>query len=283
MKLGKFNIEAIDTGIFALDAGPMFGVVPKALWQRRYHPGDENNRIPLAARPLLVQFDGKVVLIDTGNGNKFSEKQAKLYGIDLEKSSILSALKKQNVAAEQVTDIILTHLHFDHVGGATIFQGDRLVPTFPNAKYYIQKEQLNWAKNPSPKDAASFLPENIDPLIEHAQLEIIDGEGELFEGISLINSFGHTQAMQMVKIQSEGQSLYFLSDTVPTSAHLPLAFSMGYDNFPLKVIEEKKRLFPQIYEENAIIYFEHDAFLQAATLATSEKGFIIKDKVEITL
>jgi len=281
MNLGKFKVNAIETGIFGLDGGSMFGIVPKALWQRKYDRGDEQNRIPLAARPLLVQFDDRVLLIDTGNGNKFSDKFANLYNIDKEKSSILNALKLQNIEAGQVTDVILTHLHFDHSGGATIIQDDRAVPTFPNAKYYIQKEQLDWAKNPTEKDSASFIPDNYEPLIEHNQLEVIDGEGLLFDGISIITAFGHTQAMQMLRISNQDKTLYYLADTIPTAAHLPFSFSMGFDNFPLKVIDEKKNLLPQIYEERAILFFEHDAFLQAATIKSTEKGFAVNEKVEI--
>mgnify|MGYP000960074603 CR=1 FL=1 len=281
MNLGKFKINAIETGIFGLDGGSMFGIVPKALWQRKYHQGDELNRIPLAARPILVQFDNRVLLIDTGNGNKFNDKFANLYNLDKEKSSILNALKLQNIEAEQVTDVILTHLHFDHSGGATIIQDNQIVPTFPNAKYYVQKEQLAWAKNPTEKDSASFIPDNYEPLIEHNQIEIIDGEGELFYGISIIIAYGHTKAMQMVKISDSDKSLYYLADTIPTSAHLPFTFSMGFDNFPLKVINEKKHLLPQIYEEKAILFFEHDAFLQAATIKSTEKGFSVDEKIDI--
>jgi len=281
MNLGKFKVNAIETGIFGLDGGSMFGIVPKALWQRKYDRGDELNRIPLAARPLLVQFDDRVLLIDTGNGNKFNDKFANLYNIDKEKSSILNALKLHNIEAEQVTDVILTHLHFDHSGGATIIQNNRAVPTFPNAKYYIQKEQLDWAKNPTEKDSASFIPDNYQPLIEHNQLEVIDGEGVLFDGISIITAFGHTQAMQMLRISNQDKTLYYLADTIPTAAHLPFSFSMGFDNFPLKVIDEKKNLLPQIYEERAILFFEHDAFLQAATIKSTEKGFAVDEKFEI--
>lgn len=281
MNIGKFKIEAIETGLFGLDGGSMFGVVPKVLWQRKYHQGDEQNRIPLAARPLLVQFDNRVILIDTGNGNKFNDKFANLYNLDREKSSVLSSLKQHNIEAEQITDVILTHLHFDHSGGATIIQNNQIVPTFPNAKYYVQKKQLEWSKNPTEKDKASFIPENYEPLIEHNQLEIIDGEFELFKGILLMTAFGHTKAMQMVKIFDNDKSLYYLADTIPTSAHLPYSFSMGFDNFPLKVIEEKKKLLPQIYEENSILFFEHDAFLQAATLKSTEKGFSINENIEI--
>lgn len=279
MKLGKFNIRAVETGLFALDGGAMFGVAPKNLWAKKYHPGDEQNRIPLAARPLLVEYDDKKILIDTGNGTKYNEKLVNIYGFDLEKSEIENALKPLNISRNEITDVILTHLHFDHAGGSTMVKNGELIPSFPNAKYYVQKDNYQWSKNATEKDRASFMPDNYEPIISAGMIEFLDGDGELFPGINLINLYGHTKAMQLVKLSDGDESLLFLADLAPTNAHLNYAFSMGYDNFPLTTIEERKKLFSQAYEENTILFFEHDAFLQATKLKAKDKGFEAGERI----
>jgi glyoxylase-like metal-dependent hydrolase (beta-lactamase superfamily II) len=282
MKLGKFNIDIVDTGIFGLDGGSMFGVVPKAMWAKAYHPGDEMNRIPLSAQPMLVRWDNNIMLIDTGNGDKFNDKFAKIYSLDKERSSIVNALKQFDIKPEQVTHVILTHLHFDHVGGATIEVDGKIVPTFPNAKHYVQKEHLEWAKSPSEKDRASFIKDNYDPLISEGLLETVDGEGDLMPGISVYPVFGHTHAMQLVKLSDGNESLLYAADLMPTSAHIHVPFVMGYDNLPLKTIDEKKRFLPQAYEEKWTLVYEHDAFRQATKVISNERGFSAGETIEIT-
>lgn len=282
MKIGKFQIDLLDTGLFALDGGAMFGVVPKALWAKAYHAGDELNRIPLSARPLLLRFDGRNILIDTGNGTKNDEKFKKIYNIDSESSDIEKSLSKFDLKAEDIDSVILTHLHFDHCGGATKFSGNEIIPTFPKAKFYVQKKQLDWALNPTEKDRASFLKENYEPLIANGMLETIDGEGELMQGVSVLPVYGHTQAMQVVKLSSEGKTFLYCADVCPTSAHVNIPFVMGYDNNPLITIEEKKKILPQAYEEQWILVFEHDAFTQAGTVSANAKGFGFGEKVIIS-
>ena len=282
MKFGKFNIESVDTGIFGLDGGPMFGVVPKVLWSKAYHPGDELNRIPLAARPLLVSWDNKKVLIDTGNGDKMNDRLTKIYNIDKQKSSITYALSKFDIKPDDITDVVLTHLHFDHCGGAVSRIDDKLIPTFPNAKYYIQKDHLNWANNATEKDRASFLRENYISLLSDGNVEMLDGEGELFPGIETILAHGHTKAMQMIKIKQDNQSLLYCADLCPTSAHVPVPYVMGYDNFPLTCLEEKKKFMAQAYEEGWIIVYEHDAFKQASVINSGEKGFFAGEEIIIS-
>ncbi|HRP02765.1 MAG TPA: MBL fold metallo-hydrolase [Candidatus Kapabacteria bacterium] len=280
-KLGKFSIKSIDTCIFGLDGGAMFGVVPKNLWSKKYSSGDEQNRIPLAARPLLVEYDDKKILIDTGNGTKFPDKLAKIYNIDLEKSNIESALNSQGFNPDDISDVILTHLHFDHAGGSTKYVNNELVPVFKNAKYYVQKEHFDWAMNPTDKDRASFMKDDYLSLKSDGLLELIDGPGELFPGIELINIYGHTKALQMVKLQSAGQSLLYLADLCPTNAHLHYPFIMGYDNYPLTTLEERKKYLPIAYEENTILFFEHDAFIKAGKLKANDKGFELGEVIEI--
>ncbi len=282
MIIGKFKIDAVETGIFGLDGGAMFGIVPKALWSKVYHPGDELNRIPLSSRALLVRWDERILLIDVGNGTKMNEKFRSIYNIDIKKSSLDFALMPFGIKPEDVTDVILTHLHFDHAGGSTTIKNGKVAPTFPNAKYYLQKDQLKWAESPTDKDAASFIPDNYEPLIADGILETIDGEGEIYPGICVKPFFGHTRAMQVVRIHDAEQSLLYCADLIPTSAHVQAPFIMGYDNNPLTTLKEKKALLPRACEENWILVFEHDAFIQAARVAMNNKGFKCREKVEIT-
>jgi glyoxylase-like metal-dependent hydrolase (beta-lactamase superfamily II) len=283
MILGKFTIDAVETGSFALDGGAMFGIVPKPLWSKAYHPGDEMNRIPLAARLLLVRWDDHVLLIDVGNGTKMDEKFCNIYGIDREKSSAGYALRPFGLKAEDVTDVILTHLHFDHAGGATTKENGRVAPAFPNARYYLQKDHLDLAKSPSPKDAASFIPDNYLPLINEGLLETIEGEGEIYPGIVVKPLFGHTKAMQVVMIEGQGQNLLYCADLIPTAAHIHIPFIMAYDNDPLITLKEKESVLSQAYEENWLLVFEHDAFRQAAKIGLNNKGgFEYREKIELT-
>lgn len=282
MFFGNYQLDLLDTGIFALDGGAMFGVVPKALWGKAYHPGDELNRIPLAARPLLIRFDDRIILVDTGNGSKMPEKLRKIYNIDTTKSSINLALQRFGLKPTDITDVILTHLHFDHSGGAAEILNGKIQPAFPNAKYYVQKEHFDWAVKPTDKDKASFFPENYMPLSESGVLHLLDGPGELFKGISVLPVNGHTSSMQLVKITDGNESALFCADLIATSAHIPVPFVMGYDNNPLTTLEEKKKILPLAYEDRWTLIFEHDAFMQAGKVISTEKGFSLGEKITIT-
>ncbi|MFP4369656.1 MAG: MBL fold metallo-hydrolase [Candidatus Kapaibacterium sp.] len=283
MNLGKFKIDAVDTGIFGLDGGSMFGVVPKAIWKKAYDEGDSENRIPLAARLMLIRYDDKIILVDTGNGTKYDKKFQKIFDIDRDNSDINVGLKKFGLQREDITDVILTHLHFDHAGGATMPDSSgKPVPTFPNAKYYVQKDQLEWGKNPTLKDKGSFIKDDFMPLEADGMLETLDGDGDLFPGISMINVHGHTKAMQMVKVSDEGSSILYAADLCPTGTHIRLPFIMGYDNFPLTALEEKKKFWPQAADGNWIIFFEHDAKIQAGRIAYGKKDFELTEKIIIS-
>jgi len=276
MDIGKFELKAVETTIFGFDGGAMFGVVPKAIWSRSYNIGDEQNRIPLAARPLLVSFDNKKVLIDTGNGDKFDDKLSSIYSLNRQQSNIVNALEKLSIRADDITDVILTHLHFDHSGGATSIVNGEIVPTFPNAKYYVQKKQLDWAESPTEKDRASFMSENWECLLSNSMLQLIEGDGELFPGIDIIISNGHTKNMSLVKISDNGQSLVYCADLCPTSAHVGIPFSMGYDNFPVTVMAEKKKMFPKFYEKGTLLFFEHDAYHRAGRLIAHKDWYKVE-------
>jgi len=281
MKIGEYEIQAIDTGDFGLDGGAMFGVVPKNLWSKVYHPGDEQNRIPMAARCLLLTSAHKKILVDTGCGSKLSEKLQKIYNLDYSKHTLLDSLSAAGVQADEITDVILTHLHFDHAGGTTHLENGQAVPSFPNAKYYVQKDHLDWARNPTEKDRASFFKDNWEPMIGAGMMEILDGDGEIYKGVSVEQFHGHTKALQMLKIHDDTTTLIFPADVFPTSAHIPVPFVMGYDNFPLTAMDEKRALLPRIVEEKWIVCFEHDAFLPAARIIAAEKGYAVGERIDI--
>lgn len=282
LKIGKFQIDVVDTGSLALDGGAMFGVVPKALWQRAYSEADDANRIPMASRPLLVRWDNKIMLIDSGSGDKLGEKFENIYKIEHDKTAINKGLSKYGLNTSDITDFIYTHLHFDHSGGSTIIENGEAVPVFNNAKHYVQQSQYNWAMKPTMKDRASFMKENWEPVRASGSLEMLDGVGEIYKGIEVIPVDGHTNGMQMVKISDGGETLLFGADLTPTSAHISYPFIMGYDNFPLTTLAEKEKYFPIAYEDNWTIVFEHDAFAQAGKLGMNEKGVFVKEKFDIS-
>ena len=297
MHFGNLSLELLETGDFALDGGAMFGVVPRNLWEKAYHAPDEQNRIPMKASSLLIRgnFGGKdrVILVDAGNGNKFPPKIAQMYKIDNTHFRLESSLARFGLKPEEVTDVILTHLHFDHAGGTTSLDAQgNAYPNFPNARHYVQSEHLRWAQHPTEKDRASFFKENFEPLLARGLLERLDGDGTLWEGngskISLHCAYGHTKALQMVMIESskEGattkERLIFPSDLLPTSAHVAVPYVMAYDTFPLTTIEEKKSLLPRLYEEHWLVVYQHDSFVQASPIIASERGFVRGEGVTVT-
>lgn len=266
----------------------MFGVVPKNLWAKAYPHVDDQNRIAMAARSLLIRGDGRTIVVDAGCGRKMGEKLESIYALDNSLFTLEGELARRGVRPEDVTDFIYTHLHFDHAGGSTRADDfGTVVPTFPNARHYVQKDQLAWARNPTDKDRASFMPENWEPVVERGMLEELDGDGEIFPGIELRVVNGHTRAMQMVIVRddeaAEGASggVVYCADLMPTSAHISYPYIMGYDNFPLTTLEEKKSFIPESYERRLLLCFEHDAFTQAVRLAPARKGFEIVERVDL--
>ncbi len=270
MKIGKYEIHAIETGRFKLDGGAMFGIVPKTIWDK-LNPSDDRNRIELALRTLLIISDDRKILVDTGIGKKWEEKYIDIYGIDHTKYTLEDSLEKFGLKTSDITDVILTHLHFDHAGGATKLEDGILKPTFENATYYIQKRNLDLAMNPNEKDRASYLPENFMPLIEFNQLEIVDGEFEIFDGIELIVSNGHTFGQQLVKVSDGEKTIVYCGDLIPTSSHIPIPYVMAYDLQPLVTMEEKKKLLKKAVEEKWILFFEHDPYADCATVKMGKK------------
>lgn len=279
MKIGKFQIDLIHTGNLALDGGAMFGVVPKALWGKAYSKGDDLNRIPMTAKALLIRYEDKNILVDAGSGNKLDEKFKKIYAIDYAENSLEKSLNEVGVAPDEITDFIYTHLHFDHAGGSTKYEKDQVIPVFHNAKHYVQKEQFEWALKPSEKDRASFIADNYLPIRQEGMLELLEGRGEIFPGIELLPVYGHTKAMQMIKVTDGGKTILYPTDLSPTFAHVKLPFVMGYDNEPLRTIEEKKQYLYEAAEEGWIVIFEHDAFCDGALLEIGERGLAVKKQL----
>lgn len=280
MRIGPYQVDAVETGRFALDGGAMFGIVPYVFWSKT-NPPDERRRIELAARCLLLRGNGKTILVDDGNGSKFTEKLKDIYKLDTSASDLDSSLAGHGVKPEDVTDVILTHLHFDHAGGSTRMQDGKPVPSFPNARYYVQKEHWDLARRPGEKDRGSFMNDDYLPLKEHGVLEFTEGEGELFPGIELVVCNGHTSAQQLPKISDGKTTLLFCCDLIPTVSHVPLPYVMAYDVRPLVTIEEKKSVLGRAYEERWQLFLEHDPATSVITVKSSEKGFVVDRKEKL--
>ena len=272
MRIGQYDIISLETGRFSLDGGAMFGVVPWVFWSKLIPP-DERHRIELAARCWLVRGNGRNILVDDGNGTKWGDKLRDIYKLDFSTGDLLSSLRKAGLGPEDITDVILTHLHFDHAGGSTTVVDGKIVPTFPNARYYVQQKQWQLSQNPTEKDRGSFMRDDFNPLMEHGVLELVDGEFEIFPGIELIVCNGHTNAQQLPKISDGKTTMLFCCDLVPTISHIPWPYVMAYDIRPLVTIDEKKKVFARAYEEGWILFLEHDPSIVAITLKAAEKGF----------
>ncbi|MBI2620483.1 MAG: MBL fold metallo-hydrolase [Ignavibacteriales bacterium] len=281
MRIGPYQVDAVETGRFALDGGAMFGIVPWVFWSKT-NPPDERQRIDLAARCLLIRGNGRVILVDNGNGTKFTDKLKDIYKLDTSRFDLVSSLDRFSVKPGDITDVILTHLHFDHAGGSTVLRDGKPVPAFRNATYYVQKAHWELSQKPGEKDRGSFMKDDFMPLREHGVLEFIDGEGELFPGIDLVVCNGHTSAQQLPRISDGTSTLLFCCDLVPTSSHVPLPYVMAYDVRPLVTIEEKKRILTRAHEEKWLLFLEHDPVTSVITLKHSEKGFVVDKKMELS-
>jgi glyoxylase-like metal-dependent hydrolase (beta-lactamase superfamily II) len=262
MKLGKFDIFALSDGFFALDGGQMFGVVPKTLWEKK-NPADDRNRIRLSLTCLLVRTGAKNVLVETGIGDKFDAKYADIYGVE-HRSVLPDDLKAHGLSPEDVDVVINTHLHFDHCGWNTRREGTRLVPSFPRARYFIQRGEWEHACAPTERDRASYNEEFF--CAAETQTEFLDGDAEVLPGIRVEVLPGHTCHLQGVRVTSEGEQAYFVSDLVPTSSHLLYPWIMSFDLYPMDTLSNKKRLLPQLASEQALVVFPHDPAMAWAPL-----------------
>jgi glyoxylase-like metal-dependent hydrolase (beta-lactamase superfamily II) len=258
MRFGDYRVEVVPDTFFRLDGGAMFGVVPRNLWSKTCPP-DEHNRIRLNMNCLFIEAGRERVLIETGIGDKWSSKQADLYGIERERSLSESLNLIAGVGPEEITIVVNTHLHFDHAGGNTSLDDEgRAIPTFPNARYFVSRGEYEHAEAPHDRDRASYLPSNWKPVQESGQLELKDEQYEVLPGLSLETVAGHSRTMQCVRLHQGERTLYGFADLVPTRAHVPLAWIMGYDLYPVETLEAKRRLLPQAAREGWLCLFYHD-------------------------
>lgn len=276
------KLHTIDTGFFKLDGGAMFGVVPKTIWNKT-NPADENNLCTWAMRCLLVEDANRLILIDTGIGNKQDERFFSYYYLH-GNATLDSSLANLGFNRDDITDVFLTHLHFDHVGGAVLRNGDSLTPAFKNATYWSNAQHWDWAVNPNEREKASFLKENILPIQQSGQLKFIDNtDGVRFtDNFNIRFVYGHTDAMMLPLINYKNQTILYMADLLPSIGHLPLPYVMAYDMFPLKTLGEKKLILTEAIEKDYILYFEHDPVNECCTLQQTEKGIRSKDVFKLS-
>jgi glyoxylase-like metal-dependent hydrolase (beta-lactamase superfamily II) len=264
MKLGELEFHILNDGTFRLDGGAMFGVIPRPMWERVAAP-DERNRILMAMNSLLIRAGGKRILVETGAGDKWDEKRRDIYAID-GPPRLPDQLAAHGVSPEQIDVVINTHLHFDHCGWNTRRVDGRVVPTFPNARYVVQRGEFEHARKPTERDRASYLAENFVPIQESGQWWLLDGDQEIVPGVNVVRAPGHNADMMCVRLSGGGQTAVLLADLVPTTAHLPPAWIMGFDLYPMTTLENKKKWIAEIVRRGWIALFAHDRNVRAARL-----------------
>ncbi|GAB6282886.1 MAG: MBL fold metallo-hydrolase [Ignavibacterium sp.] len=273
MKIGKYQLHILNLGYFALDGGAMFGIIPKPLWQKN-NPADEQNRIQLATRSLLLISNNRKILIDTGMGNKWDIKNSEIYKIRQDEFSIEKSLSKLNLSVDDITDVFLTHLHFDHTGGSTTLENNKLLPTFPNAKYYVQKNNYDWGIYPSEKDKGSYIQDNFVPLFEYGVLNFLNNDEKYFDDeLEIVICNGHTFGQQFLKVSDGLNTIFYSGDLFPTSSHIHLPYIMAYDVQPLITLQEKKEILQKAVEEDWFLFYEHDPLNALSKVKLTEKGF----------
>jgi len=275
------NLHVINTGNLKLDGGAMFGVVPKVIWNKLY-PCDENNLCNWSMRCLLIKTGARKILIDCGIGNKQSEKFFSNYYLNGE-DTLEKSLAGCGLTPDDITDVILTHLHFDHAGGAVRWNDDKTeyIPTFKNATYHTSRRQWEWGTNPNNREKASFLKENILPIREKGKLRLIETDAEIFEGVSVRLFDGHTDGQVIPFIRYGNKTIVYMADLMPSATHIPLPYVMSYDTRPLLTLDEKEKFLKEAVEKQFILFFEHDLYRECCTLVETEKGFRMKESLSL--
>ena len=281
MKIGKYDLYSVETSEFGLDGGAMFGIIPKPVWEKKVS-ADELNRVNMVTRSLLLVSDEKKILIDTGNGTKWEEKYKQIYDINTDQYNIEKSLGKYGFSSEQITDVICTHMHFDHIGGNTKIKSGEVVPTFPNAKYWISEENWKLANHPSQKDAGSFIEHDWKVLAENQMIEIIDGREPFIEGIDTIVTHGHTPGLLHPIVSDGSNKLFYGADIFPMVAHIPIPWVMAYDVQPVVTMEEKQKLLQKMEREDWILFFEHDPHVQACSVHKDGKHYKLNKEIKIS-
>ncbi|MBP6456085.1 MAG: MBL fold metallo-hydrolase [Chitinophagaceae bacterium] len=275
------KLHTINTGFFKLDGGAMHGVIPKSMWHK-VHPSDENNMCSWAMRCMLIEDEDRLILIDTGMGNKQSEKFFSYY-TPFGNDNLLKSIEEKGYKADDITDVFLTHLHFDHCGGAVSKEEEQLFPTFKNATYWTNEKHWDIALQPNEREKASFLKENLLPLQEAGQLKFIANESDIqfSKNIELIFVNGHTEAMMLPLINYNGKKILFCADLIPAMAHISLPWVMAYDMQPLITLNEKRKIIQQAFDENWILFFEHDYEIECCSLQQTERGIRSKENFKL--
>ncbi|MEK7467928.1 MAG: MBL fold metallo-hydrolase [Planctomycetota bacterium] len=284
LSIGGWRIDSVETGRFWLDGGAMFGVVPWTMWSKLTAP-DAKNRIELGMRAMLLRGHGRTVLVDCGAGGKWSPKMLDIYGIDYATASLERGLAAHGLTPAGVTDLLLTHLHFDHAGGLSKADpAGGLSLVFPKAKHWLQKSNLAWARSPHERERASYLPEHVNPVADAPGLELVDGPAEILPGLKLVCCDGHTFGQQLPLIEGPEGKLFYCADLVPTLNHLPVPWVMGYDLNALLSMKEKKDILDRAVKENWILFSEHDPRTAAARIALDEKGkHVVRERLDISV
>jgi glyoxylase-like metal-dependent hydrolase (beta-lactamase superfamily II) len=271
------KLHVINTGFFKLDGGAMFGVVPKSIWNK-LNPADNNNMCSWAMRCLLIEDGDRLILIDTGIGDKQNPKFFGFFYLHGE-DNLYNSIKKAGHSPDDITDVFLTHLHFDHCGGALRFNEDRskIIPAFKNATYWSNKDHWQWATQPNPREKASFLTENILPLEESGQLKFIEGGKSPFENIEILLVDGHTEKQMLPKINYKNKTIVFVADLLPSAGHIPLPYLMAYDVRPLLTLKEKENFLNKAATEGYILFFEHDPVHECCLVEHTDRGVRLKE------
>lgn len=291
LRIGDYDVHAVPTGLFGLDGGAMFGTVPKVLWEKS-NPCDSSNRIAMEARALLLRAPSHRILIDCGIGGDFIAKYGEklgskfeaMYAIDRQSGavSLENSLKRLGLSVDDITHVILTHLHFDHAGAATRSEHGQIVPTFKNAKYFIQRANLETARHPNRREKASYFAVNFEAIFANNQMEVLDGAiTNLLPNVSVAISNGHTLGQQYVRVSDGESTLYYCGDLIPTSSHVRLPWVMGYDLRPLELIEEKAALLEKAAAESAYLFFEHDPYLDLVNVVSDRGDFAVRERFRI--
>ncbi len=273
LNLGDFELTAVSDGLYPLDGGGLFGVVPKSLWERKLK-ADDRNLVTVGLNSVIVRTGKHTVLIETGVGNKLSEKMIKIFG---QPARLLEELSATGVTPEQIDIVINSHLHFDHCGWNTVRRDDKLLPTFPNATYYAQEGEWRHAHE-GQRDSFSYLAENYDPLVESGQMKLLRGSQEIVPGVSVEVFSGHTRDMQAVVIRSGGKTACYISDLIPTTAHLDLNWVMAFDLYPVETVESRKHYYARAISEKWLTIFTHDPQVPWAYVERDEKGKMVAEE-----
>jgi len=271
LALGDFELSIFSDGTYPLDGGAFFGVVPKVMWSRKVE-ADEKNCVQAGLNSLLIRTGKQTVLVETGMGNKLSDRMVKFYG---QPARLLTNLAAGGVAPEDIDIVINTHLHFDHCGWNTVRKDGKIVPTFPRAKYYAPEGEWQYARKPSERDAISYIPDNYDPLVQSGQMTLLKGGEEILPGISVKTFPGHTAHMQAVIVESGGRTACYISDLIPTTAHIDLTWGMSFDLYPLQTIESKKQYYAKAMAEKWLTVFTHDPKVPWAYVERDELGKMV--------